>query len=947
MEVPEGVLRSNGEEVERILERLGGTRPRRPKPDEISPNLASPSPLAELDSFLRGAVSEAVREGLDGRRLALAKKRILNRCRQQNTFLTETDVKKELTEEYFRLQRVLWAETKTEPLDEKANTVHKTAPVNDEEKARFIKVDYSFETESVMYDVLENKVKAPSTIIAGNFSFDSLHHDMQGGMLGRYRLTQCKTGNCGDVPDVYVSFVQGGNNIQEVLYDPSSNFSQFPGQEPRWNFMYAMINTIYTPAENGEGDDQYVDTVYGRCFVQFGRPEDKRFRRKISNCELKADVNYTRFGGLQPVKYEQDVHYLQNVKIDADIVVIDAIEILTFGTPFHEKWGFTVESRHVLGNVLGSIGDSKSLKIAREVLFVEGPEFLDDYLLGAAHAASTDEKWHKQLMYWLSEVKNDQTTFWKVANTVATILRRRCDRTTSSKKACRLGKEKIVSKFIDDVSACQAEDCHLKSSYGKARQFLCTATHTSAVQIAALQVIKSANEELYDPKLANTLIKVFRNVCPQPASTGESQLAVDILIRCLPEQQHVATMLLRTETTNPDDHEKWQYFYKAVQSSSRKDELKEEFWRKMRQFKVFRPNYAHRALQANSVADWQEIEAVNHGSRTRFVRERPVNTGRSRGEGPPIGSTELMGAVFNADGQTMKALEGNVMLREASTVLPLLSGLTVEASSNGALSLKILASTEVSLWEQHSKSALDVNISVSMGSEAELLNHGDVVHRLHSNLALITTVGADADVQFSTIPFDFCVTVHRNNAQIRRKTKESTKSVRQKEEAFQHVTGGLVQGFSAQVSVLLPGGGGADDHGGGRLHEGHGRWNWLPATLNPGVISNDLQDQDYFNPTPNKPPDAAPGGVGKSPGAAPTPSPGGGGGKSKMKGAKVGRKGAGGGGGSKLLKIVMMVIVLLIVIVFATMIFALLHAFGMLKLVPMFLPPPGCHIKSS
>ncbi|WKY03510.1 hypothetical protein Q1695_004906 [Nippostrongylus brasiliensis] len=832
---------------------------------------------------------------------------------------------------------VLWAETKTEPLDEKANTVHKTAPVNDEEKARFIKVDYSFETESVMYDVLENKVKAPSTIIAGNFSFDSLHHDMQGGMLGRYRLTQCKTGNCGDVPDVYVSFVQGGNNIQEVLYDPS----QFPGQEPRWNFMYAMINTIYTPAENGEGDDQYVDTVYGRCFVQFGRPEDKRFRRKISNCELKADVNYTRFGGLQPVKYEQDVHYLQNVKIDADIVVIDAIEILTFGTPFHEKWGFTVESRthveitnrtmkyvtrpcssethtaatcasdkfgavpvgkklyenvalgrkasenefiklvekmrthlfdmgdthtcekhpqmfadivqagrkaseadwkaalmrpenepvlHVLGNVLGSTGDSKSLKIAREVLFVEGPEFLDDYLLGAAHAAGNDEKWHKQLMYWLNEVKNDQTTFWKVANTVATILRRRCDRTTSSKKACRLGKEKIVAKFIDEVSACQAEDCHLKSlevlqnipiaaSFEKARQFLCTATHTSAVQIAALQVIKSANEELYDPKLANTLIKIFRNTCPQPTSTGESQLAVDILIRCLPEQQHVATMLLRTETTNPDDHEKWQYFYKAVQSSTRKDELKEEFWRKMRQFKVFRPNYAHRALLANSAAHWQEIgeidgyklhstSSVEFGSgifkRSEFdIRMKHAKQDESLfalstmavgldsfvsdqstpadpeakvrlsflGHSLPSvtlfkGSTELMGAVFNADGQTMKALEGNVMLREASTVLPLLSGLTVEASSNGALSLKILASTEVSLWEQHSKSGLDVNISVSMDAEAQLLHHGEVVHRLHSNLALITTVGAEADVQFSAIPFDFCVTVHRNNAQI-------------------------------------------------------------------------------------------------------------------------------------------------------------------------------------
>ncbi|KAK6028584.1 hypothetical protein OSTOST_05331 [Ostertagia ostertagi] len=62
-----------------------------------------------------------------------------------------------------------------------------------------IKVDYSFETESVLYDVVENKPKAPTTYVAGNFSFESLHHDLEGGMLGRYRLTVCKTGNCGNV----------------------------------------------------------------------------------------------------------------------------------------------------------------------------------------------------------------------------------------------------------------------------------------------------------------------------------------------------------------------------------------------------------------------------------------------------------------------------------------------------------------------------------------------------------------------------------------------------------------------------------------------------------------------------------------------------------------------------------------------------------------------------
>ncbi|KAK5967583.1 hypothetical protein GCK32_017973, partial [Trichostrongylus colubriformis] len=112
-------------------------------------------------------------------------------------------------------------------------------------------------------------------------------------------------------------------------------------------------------------------------------------------------------------------------------------------------------------------------------------------------------------------------------------------------------------------------------------------------------------------QLANVLIRLFRNVCPQPTSTSESQLAIDILLRCVPEQQHVATMLLRSESLNPENAEKWQYFYKAVESSAQKDELTDEFWRQMRKFKVFRPNYAHRSLKADSHAHWQEIGEVD------------------------------------------------------------------------------------------------------------------------------------------------------------------------------------------------------------------------------------------------------------------------------------------------------------------------------------------------
>ncbi|VDO33519.1 unnamed protein product [Haemonchus placei] len=760
---------------------------------------------------------------------------------------------------------------------------------------RLIKVDYSFESESVLYDVVDNKVKTPSTYVAGNFTFESLHHDIEGGMLGRYRLTVCKTGNCGNVPDVYVSFVQGGNNIQEKGIKRA-----FSDSRSQWNFIYAIINTIYTPAENGEGDDQNVDTVYGKCQVQFGRPEDKRFRRKINNCKVKGDVNFTRIDGIQPVHYEQDVSYLQNTKIDADIVVIDAIELLRFGAPLHNKWGFTLESRthveitnrtmnyvarhcnsqtqtaavcasekfgavsvgrklyehhptgsgsfqladlvakyrshlydmgdshtceehskmfaeivqegrlaseqdwkavlmhpeneHVLGNVLGALGNSQSLKIAREVLLVEGPDFLDDYLFGAAHTTSNDEKWHKQLMYWLKSVKEEDETYWKVANTLATVLRKRCDRTPSTRNSCHLGKERVDPTHTghsDSTSEHPDIVAHVGLQFGSfeiARGFLCTPTHSAPVQMAALQLIKAASPTLYDSKLANVLIKLFRNVCPQPTSTGESQLAVDILVRCLPEQQHVATMLLRTETLNPDDHEKWQYFYKAVESSGHRDELKDEVWRQMRKFKVFRPNYAHRALKADSHAHWHEITDID-GYRLHSTSEVEFDSGVFRRSEFDIG------------------LKHGKVDENTTTELPLLSGLTVDVSASGALSIKVLTSASISILSQETQADLRTNISMSLISRATLLHHGEPVHKLNSDVSVLTTVGSEADVRFSEIPFGFCITISNLNFSFN-SVSEAPKKPRKKmtvtaTKTYPGVTYKLDDNITKQCSLLF------------------------------------------------------------------------------------------------------------------------------------------------
>ncbi|VDN35083.1 unnamed protein product, partial [Cylicostephanus goldi] len=100
----------------------------------------------------------------------------------------------------------------------------------------------------------------------------------------------------------------------------------------------------------------------------------------------------------------------------------------------------------------------------------------------------------------------------------------------------------IVTKFIHDISNCDNDKCWLKAlrvlrnlpinaSYDLAQGLLCTNKHSREVQMAALHVIKAADPSLYDMKLINTLIKLFRNTCPQPTSTGESQLAVDILLK--------------------------------------------------------------------------------------------------------------------------------------------------------------------------------------------------------------------------------------------------------------------------------------------------------------------------------------------------------------------------------------------------------------------------------
>ncbi|EFO87316.1 CRE-DSC-4 protein [Caenorhabditis remanei] len=805
----------------------------------------------------------------------------------------------------------------------------------DENTVRLLKVDYWFRTESMIYDELNSKEKAPSTVIAGNFSFETLHHDVEGGMLGRFSLTQCNTGNCGEPSPIYMAFRQGGNNVEHV-------FKSSDDSDATWNFLYAIANTIYTPAEYGEGDEQTVDTIYGRCKVNFGRPEDKRFRRIIDKCDLGYGANFTKFDGLETVAYDQDVWYTQNTKVDADIIMIDAVEMLAFRSPLHEKHGFQVESRthveitnrtrvfvhrycndsvpahscaeqafgavrvggklyenvkigvaqpnkltkligtyrrhlnemgdshicekhsllygqivqeaklakredweaairypendHVLSIIassLGSVGTAESLATAREVLLQQSPEHLDDLLFGIAQSSSKNEKWHKQLMYWLGTLNQDSEDFWKLANTIATVLNKRCEATTSSLNSCNKGKEAIVNKFINDLTATGVtvqvlevlENIPVIGAYDIAKKYLC-GQEALEIQKAALNVILAVDKNLYETQLTHKLIRLFRNTCSQQTPTSHSQLAIDILLKCVPDHQNVATLILRTESLNPDDQEKWNYLYKAIESSGERDELKAEFWSRMRKFKVFRPNFLHRALQADSHVHWQEIADASgfrlfstataeflHKSFKRSIFELSLKRGKkehnlfslsidtehldqfitgstshSRSGAPEgsvrigiaghklptkhifKGSTDLLSTVWDADGRTYKAFEGNVPLRDVRFSLPLLSGLTVNVNSVGAISLRVLASAEVSLWNQRSNAKAEAYTSGSLYLTASLQQDTQQVRYIESTVSALSTFTTDTRAIFESLPYDFCLKTSNSNAEIRQKT---------------------------------------------------------------------------------------------------------------------------------------------------------------------------------
>lgn len=74
--------------------------------------------------------------------------------------------------------------------------------------------------------------------------------------MEEFQLLKCISGSScqPDMPDVYVNFIQGGNNLQG-LYVTTTSQKEW---KVHWNVLFSIVYVTTTPAKSGAGDEQDV-----------------------------------------------------------------------------------------------------------------------------------------------------------------------------------------------------------------------------------------------------------------------------------------------------------------------------------------------------------------------------------------------------------------------------------------------------------------------------------------------------------------------------------------------------------------------------------------------------------------------------------------------------------------------------------------------------------------
>ncbi|VDM46701.1 unnamed protein product [Toxocara canis] len=532
----------------------------------------------------------------------------------------------------------------------------------------------------------------------------------------------------------------------------------------------------------------------------------------------------------------------------------------------------------VFANALGSSGTLTTHRFAREILLVEKPQLAEKYLQSLALTAKINEAVVGDLQKWLTEeikmsskkigmesnenmpedeaeedndrkVKHGDELKMHIAFALANLLRRHCESSTTRLHACNEGKDKDVDGFFTSITTCSDTDCHrnaleiltnlpIAGVVPYASQFLCSQDNASyTLQKSALRLLSHVDQKFIDKPIITRLLRIFQDACPLPQSTTDQTLATDVLMNAIPEHATVGTFLLRSESLQPDNHEKWAYFYDSVAQRRLTIEKVDDYWARMRRFRVFRPNYLHRSLNALSnvfgikiaekgnycvqsltktefnggffkrsdfllsvvqsnkrhfpllgittdtagLAEYiAESDSYDERSAAFETPKATVQLNFFNARLPPItvfeGYTGLLSAIWNADGSMTEAHDTNIIWRQFINVIPLLSGITLTSDIIGSASFRLSGSSQISLWNRASSSSFVTNVSASLDSVLTLWTPTGVIGEMAPRLSASGSVVLHLDVDFYSEPYLFCTVVSQGPLRLRQSTSYVTGS---------------------------------------------------------------------------------------------------------------------------------------------------------------------------
>uniref|UniRef100_A0A183H7Z7 Vitellogenin domain-containing protein n=1 Tax=Onchocerca flexuosa TaxID=387005 RepID=A0A183H7Z7_9BILA len=274
----------------------------------------------------------------------------------------------------------------------------------------------------------------------------------------------------------------------------------------------------------------------------------------------------------------------------------------------------------VFVDAIGLAGTKKSYTVGKNAFTTEAPEFLERFLQALAQTTKIDTVIINDLKAWMKSI-NDEYYEKYIAFTAANLYRRYCESTRNRKYECENGKNEDVNEFMEYIiTRCKDSNCQINAMQifenlpllrllPYAGQFLCsTDNDTNLVQKEALRFLQLFDGKHFDWKTIIKLLRIFHNTCPLRQTVADQILAIEILLNILPNIELVGTYLLRQESEElfPTEQEKWAYFYSGIAQRRQTSPDFNLYWTKMRSFRVFQPNYAHRSLKTTS-----ETAAIN------------------------------------------------------------------------------------------------------------------------------------------------------------------------------------------------------------------------------------------------------------------------------------------------------------------------------------------------